>query len=234
MKVAIMQPYVFPYLGYFQLIQAVDTFVFYDDVHFIKKGFINRNSILLHGKPHSFTIPCKAISQNKRICDVELDVNEKGVSKLLKTIHQAYHKAPYFNTVFPLLESFFRLNHCTSISGLAMDSVKLMANYLNLSASWIISSKSHTGSQDLKAEQRILAIAKQEQATTYINPIGGVELYTKTHFKKEGMDLCFLKSQPILYPQFQHEFVPWLSVIDVVMFNPVEVVQQFLKDYSLL
>ncbi|PKQ46719.1 WbqC family protein [Confluentibacter flavum] len=234
MKVAIMQPYVFPYLGYFQLIQAVDTFVFYDDVNFIKKGFINRNSILVNGKAHQFTIPCSAVSQNKLIKNVPLHFDEKLRAKFIKTLHQAYKEAPFFETIFPLMEPFFNKRTYNSISDMAIDSVLLMSNYLGLDKNWVISSQTHKESQHLKKENRILAIAKKENASTYINPIGGMSLYSKAFFENQGIHLYFLQSEPIAYKQFKNEFVPWLSILDVVMFNSKEDIQTMLTTYKLI
>jgi len=233
MKVAIMQPYVFPYIGYFQLINAVDTFVFYDDVNFIKKGFINRNSILVQGKANQFTIPCKAISQNKLINEVELNIDTKWTLKFLKTIEQAYNQAKYFNDVYPLITSFFSNHTHLTISEFAIASVLLITDYLGIDKNWVTSSKTHKASQQLRKENRILNIAKKELAIIYINPIGGKVLYNKEHFKTEGIHLNFIKSNPISYMQFTSEFVPSLSILDVIMFNSIETTNRFLQQYQL-
>ncbi len=234
MKTAIMQPYVFPYIGYFQLINAVDTFVFYDDVNFIKKGFVNRNSLLVNGESYQFTIPCKSISQNKLIMDIDLSFDEKSRLKILKTIEQAYQKAPFFKIVFPFLEHFIIDNSSNKISEFAIDSVKLIANYLNLKSNWKTSSTGHFDSKKLKKEFRLFQIAKKEQTTTYINPIGGIDLYDKEDFEKENLTLKFLKSEPNTYQQFANEFVPYLSIIDVIMFNSVEQTKSLLNQYVLI
>jgi len=234
MKVAIMQPYVFPYIGYFQLIQAVDTFVFYNDVNFIKKGYINRNSILVNDESYQFTIPCKRVSQNKLIKDVELYLDEKTRLKFLKTLSQAYQEAPYFSVVFPLLDHFFKNNESLTISEFAIESILLIAKYLDLQKKWIISSESHEASKHLIKEYRILDIAKKEGASAYINPIGGYHLYSKKHFKSEEMALYFIKSLPIIYKQFSSEFVPSLSIIDILMFNNKDKVKELLNQYELI
>src|SRR5690606_3799363 len=100
MKIAIMQPYLFPYLGYFQLINAVETFVFYDDVNFIKRGWINRNQILVDNKAALFTVPLKKASQNKLINEIDMAIDEKWLSQFFKTIEQNYKNAPYFDDTF--------------------------------------------------------------------------------------------------------------------------------------
>ncbi len=234
MKIAIMQPYVFPYIGYFQLINAVDTFVFYDDVNFIKKGYVNRNSILVNGSSFQFTIPCKSVSQNKLILDIDLSFDKKSRTKLLKTIEQAYQKAPFFNDIFPLLEQFINNNTSKTISDFAIESVKLIANYLNLKKIWRVSSFRHIDTRELKKEFRLIQIAKKEQTTTYINPIGGIGLYNKEDFEKENLTLRFLKSEPNTYQQFANNFVPYLSIIDIIMFNSVEQTKSLLNQYVLI
>src|SRR5271156_6723013 len=140
MRIAIMQPYVFPYIGYFQLIHAADVFVFYDDVNYINKGWINRNKILLNNKDQLFTIPCKEASQNKLIKDVEVLQDPKSINKILLTIQPAYKKAPFYNKVFPLIEEILALSDGLTISQMAISGVKNICTYLGMNRKFIISS----------------------------------------------------------------------------------------------
>ena len=234
MRVAIMQPYVFPYIGYFQLINAVDQFIFYDDVNFIKRGYINRNNILVQEEKHRFVIPCKGMSQNKKINEVELFFDEKAKAKFLKTISLSYQKAPFFDEIYTILNKFIDSNTSKTISDFAMQSVKLIANYLELKVKWSVSSSQFNKSQALKKEARLIHITKECQADTYINPIGGQELYHKAMFKKHDISLYFLKSNPVTYQQFTNDFVPWLSIIDVLMFNSVSDIKTMLNDFELV
>ena len=234
MKAAIMQPYLFPYIGYFQLINAVDTFVFFDDVNFIKKGFINRNNLLINRERTPFTISCKKISQNKFINQTEINFDLKEAAKLLHTIKLNYSKAPYFKEVYPLLEDFFSSNNKKFISEMAADSIMLVAKYLNINTTFKYSSISHHDSISLKGEDRIISICVKEKVNQYFNPIGGVDLYNKSKFKAYNIDLNFLKPNAISYKQFNNDFVPWLSIIDVLMFNSVNNVKQQLNNYDLL
>ncbi len=233
-KIAIMQPYVFPYLGYFQLINAVDTFVFLNDVNFIKKGFINRNNILINGNKNRFTIPCKSISQNKLINKTILDFDAEAKSKFLKTLTFAYSKAPFFNDVFPLISYFITETASQSISEFAIESVKLVSNYLGLEKKWVLSSNSHSDSIEMSKEKRIINIAQKEKASVYINPIGGIELYSKIDFNNQNIQLNFLKSKEIHYKQFNNDFVPWLSIIDVLMFNKKDELAKLLSKFNLV
>jgi len=232
MKIAVMQPYTFPYIGYFQLVYACDVFVFYDDVNFIKKGYINKNFLLHKGKRTPFTFPCKAISQNKTIRDTELNITLAFAEKCCKTLEHNYKKAPFFEDVFPLIAQYITHFQERSIAAFAQGSIRLVCDYLGIERRFIQSSEAYDNAH-LKGENRILDIAVREQAKTYINPIGGKTLYTKDHFEKKGISLQFLEPKRIAYPQFQDEFVPWLSIIDVLMFNDKKTTVGYLKKYTL-
>lgn len=237
MTLAIMQPYFLPYIGYMQLMKAVDTFVLYDDVSFINRGWINRNRLLINGQEYLFTIPLKDASQNKRINEVHLADDPKWRSKLLKTIEQGYRKAPFYQSVMPLTEKI--VNFTTdSIASLVHFSLLELNQYLGLTTRLVASSEIYNN-VELKAQERILDICRQENVTRYINPIGGTELYDKPVFAQAGIELNFIKSNRIEYPQFRRgdgrsEFVPWLSIVDVLMFNDVPAVQAMLNEYELV
>ncbi|WP_031526903.1 WbqC family protein [Dyadobacter crusticola] len=232
MTIAIMQPYIFPYIGYFQLINAVDKFIIYDDVNFINKGWINRNNILVSGKAHLFTIPLKDASQNKLINEVELLKTEPWQKKLLKTIQQSYQKAPHYRKVFDLIEEIVNLDVRT-IYELTLHALTRTCAFMEIDTE-IISSSTIYNNTHLKGQARILDICKQEGASHYINPIGGMELYDKSKFEGEGIKLDFIKSLPSPYIQFKNAFVPWLSIIDILMFNNPEEIRAQLKAYELI
>lgn len=232
MTIAIMQPYIFPYIGYFQLINAVDKFIIYDDVNFINKGWINRNNILVSGQPHLFTVPLKDASQNKLIREVELAQGEPWQKKFLKTVSQSYQKAPYYGKVFVLIEEIVNLEVKT-IHELTHSALKITCAFMGIRTE-IIPSSTRYNNTELKGQERILDICKQENASHYINPIGGMELYDKDRFEKEGIRLSFIKSVASPYSQFKNAFVPWLSVIDILMFNDQEDISKHLKAYELI
>lgn len=216
MKVAIMQPYIFPYLGYFQLANAVDHFVFYDDVNFIKGGWINRNAFLANGQPQNFVIPCQGISSFKRINEIHVDIEQTRSKKILKSISQAYSKAPFFSELFPLVVDTFDSNE-TRISHVAGTSVEAVGTYLNLKCQFSYSSELFGHTRDLDREGRIIAICKELGATHYINPLGGSSLYSKDTFNKCGIEFCTLSPELISYRQKSSEFVKSLSIIDLLM-----------------
>lgn len=232
---AIMQPYFFPYIGYFQLISAADVFVFYDDVNYITQGWINRNRILINGSPSYFTIPCREASQNKLICEVEHALTPKKTNKLLRKIRFAYANAPQFETIFPVVESVFeKSSGADTISELAIESVVQSMNYIGIDTKTRLSSERYSNRSLGKAD-RLIDICKKEGAGRYINAIGGQDLYDKSYFKKQGIELEFLEPQLTKYGQNQNQFVPWLSIVDVMMFNePSQIRDQFLNNYNLI
>lgn len=227
-----MQPYIFPYIGYFQLINAVDKFVIYDDVNFINKGWINRNRILNNGKDSLFSIPLKEASQNKLINEIEVNWDTNWKSKFLKTLEQCYKKAPYYQEIFTIIEQTLYVDN-EPISKVIENNLRLICHYLDIKTE-IISSSAIYQNTHLKAQERILDICLQEKATQYINPIGGLELYDKDIFEANGIVMNFIKSNPIEYPQFKNDFVPWLSMIDVMMFNSIEKINEYLNKYELV
>ena len=185
MKIAIMQPYVFPYVGYFQLINAVDIFVFYDDVNFIKQGWINRNNILVNGQPFLFTIPLKKPSSFVKINEVMINEKMRGQwqKKFLLTLQQNYKKAPFFEEGFSIVENIFASSiDEISISKLAIKSVLEVCNYLDIDTK-IISSSTIYENKDLSGKERVIDICKKENSLHYINPIGGQELYEQSYFR---------------------------------------------------
>ncbi len=233
--VGIMQPYVFPYIGYFQLIKAVDKFVVYDDVAFINKGWINRNNILVNGKASMFTIPLIGASQNRLILDIEVDNLAAWSKKFFKTIEQSYKKAPFYNEGFRIVEQVFNLP-VVSIAELATASLKETCKYLNIETE-VVESSTIYNNQNLKAQGRILDICLQEKANHYINPIGGMAIYDKQLFADNEILLNFIKAKPIQYKQFNKDeasFVPWLSIIDLLMFCSVEEINEHLDKFELI
>lgn len=232
MKIAIMQPYVFPYIGYFQLIKDVDLFVIFDDVNFIKKGWINRNNLLSNGTAIRFTVPLKSASQNKLIRDTIVNDESEWRDDLLKTITHSYKKAPYFESVFPVVQKILD-NPENNIAYFNFLSLKEISSYLDLNTNFILSSQIE---KDLskKGSEKIIEICKSLKATVYVNAIGGIDLYSKESFDKENITLHFLKTNNIEYKQFDNDFVPWLSIIDILMFNSKEKTIQLLNEYTLI
>jgi hypothetical protein len=234
MKIAIMQPYIFPYLGYFQLVNATDKFIFYDDVNFIKQGWVNRNQILLDSHPHLYTVPLDGASSFRRINEIHLGkLFDLWRIKFRKKIEAAYRKAPYFDPVYEEIQQIIGRDY-TKISELSIASVELISKYVDLKSTFSSSSFENYRNEQLKGEDRVLDICRLENATQYINSIGGTKLYSKKAFSDRGIELFFLDTKPIFYKQFSNSFVANLSIIDVLMFNSREQVSELVSQYQLV
>ncbi|MFB0926332.1 MAG: WbqC family protein, partial [Vicingaceae bacterium] len=233
MKLAIMQPYIFPYIGYFQLINAVDTFVFYDDVNFIKRGWINRNQILINNKAHLFSIPLINASQNKLINEVEIAADSKWLKQFYTTLKQNYKKAPFFNETFQLIQSVFEEPGKT-IDELAEKSIISICNHLEIPTVFKKSSLAYPSSKGMEKADRLIDITIKSKANTYINPIGGKELYNKSYFKTKNIDLLFIENEINPYNQYNTTFIGGLSIIDALMFNDKITIKKLLTQYSLV
>jgi len=220
-KIAVMQPYAFPYFGYLQLMKAVDHFVFMDDVTFIKKGFMNRNKIISNGEEQLFTIPVLKISQNKKIN--EHYVGSGWSTKLIRSIKHSYQKSPYFEEysvhLFPLIKEL----EDKKFSDACVLIFKTIADILNITSKWHLSSS--FGVEHLKAEQKIITICNELDADMYINPIGGLDLdfYTQEIFNP--IQLRFIK---------RTDSLPSTSIIDLLFSIGAEELRNNIDKYELI
>ena len=226
-----MQPYFLPYIGYWQLLAAVDRFVVYDNIQYAKKGWINRNRFLRNGADAFFTVPLKKGSDFLNVADRAV-ADDFDPTSLLNPLAAAYRKAPFFGAVFPVIESivtaaprnlFEYLHH----------SIVVTANYLEIRTPIVVSS-AVTIDHDLKADRKVLALCTALGATRYVNAIGGRELYSVPAFAGQGVELTFMQSRPIVYEQYGNPFVPGLSIVDVMMFNSRDAVRVMLGEYDLV
>lgn len=228
MKLAVMQPYLFPYIGYFQLIYASDLFLIYDDVAYIKQGYINRNSILSTNGATRFTVPVPGASSNKLISELAFS---GGVAKVLKTIEQSYSKAPYFEDVFPIIRGTLELED-RSIASVCRKSFEDIFFYLGIEKQFKKTSELEYD-RSASARERLIALCQQFGADCYINAPGGRKLYAKPDFDEKGIDLKFLDSFPVEYSQGGAEFVPNLSIIDALMQCSPGSIRGLLSQYEL-
>ena len=231
MKVAIMQPYFLPYIGYWQLIAAVDAFVVYDNIKYTKKGWINRNRFLMNGVEAGFSLPLRKDSDF-------MDVNQRYLAdafdreNLLNRFREAYRKAPEFSSVMPLLEQIIR-NPEANLFEYILGSIRVVCGFLEIKTPLVVSS-TIACDHSLKSGERVQAICKALEADTYVNPVGGMELYSKEDFARNGIDLKFLKALPFEYSQGGSPFVPWLSILDVLMFNSKTLIKEkILNEYTI-
>lgn len=231
MKIGIMQPYFFPYLGYWQLLAAVDKYVIYDDVNFIKGGWINRNRILNNCSVQYINVRMKGASSFKKINEIEVDKDPVFIEKTKKTIINAYHKAPEFNKVYPLIESVLDCKE-KNLALYLINSIYRICTYLEINTELIISSNI-SKDELLRGEDKVIDICKKMNATIYYNAIGGKSLYDFARFREEGINLVFLKERVEPYKQNCKKFESGLSIIDVMMYNSVYSIKDMLVQYDL-
>ena len=232
MKLGIMQPYFMPSIGYFQLIAAVDVFIVYDNIKYTKKGWINRNRMLVNGADAIFSLPLKKDSDMLDIVQRELS-SEFNREKLLSQFKGAYKKAPFFNEVFPLLENIIRFKDVNLFTYIHHSLIEI-CRHLKIETQIIISSNLSIN-HELKAQEKVIALCDAMHADTYINTIGGTELYDRNQFLSHGVKLQFIRPKSFEYSQFTSPFVPWLSIVDALMFNPIELVQECINSkYELI
>lgn len=228
MNLAVMQPYLFPYIGYFQLIYASDLFLLYDDVSYIKQGFINRNSILSPNGVTRFTVPVPGASSNKLISELEFS---EDVTKVLRTIAQSYSKAPFFDEVFPIIEQAMTTKD-RSIASICVQSYEAIFAYLGLTRR-LMKTSDLEYDRSASARDRLIALCHQFEADCYINAPGGRVLYSKSDFSESGIELRFIQSLPVKYNQGTDGYVPNLSIIDVLMNCSPKKVVSLLEQYDL-
>jgi len=233
MRIAIMQPYFFPYIGYFQLINAVDEFVIYDNIKYTKKGWINRNKIFVNGKDSYITLPLRKDSDYLNVRDRYLaEIWHLKKKKMLNRLIESYRKSPNFDFVFPIIKKGIMFEEYNLFNFL-LNCLKLTKDYLEIQTPFLIASTIPIN-HELKAEKKVIEICKARNANIYLNSSGGIKLYEKDNFKNEGIDLLFHKPNYITYKQFNNSFVPSLSIIDVMMFNSKQKINELLKDYELI
>lgn len=233
MTIGIMQPYFFPYLGYFQLINAVDKFVIYDNIEYTRKGWINRNRILMGNEPYLLSLPIRNDSDYLNIDQRFLaETWPRELEKMLARIRNSYSKAPQFRAAFPVVETCLRYKE-QNLFYFLRHSIQQVVNYLGINTP-LVASSTITSTNTLKKSEKIFGLCGALGAHRYINPIGGMDLYQKEDFSGHNIELHFHKMEAISYPQFGASFVPSLSIIDVMMFNSREEIHQLLQQYTLL
>jgi hypothetical protein len=232
MKIAIMQPYLFPYIGYFQLINAADKFAIYSHVQYIKKGWINRNKILVNNHEKLFSFSIRRGSYTDTIKQTYFSPNVKTeFSKFLIMLHFSYKKAPFFYETYNLIEEILNYDDL-NVSNFILNSLRKMCGYLNIQTPILELDSIENASLD--RSERVIILCNLMESKHYINSIGGVELYDKTFFKDNGIILNFIKTRSVEYNQFGNIFVPNLSIIDIMMFNSIDRIHEMLNNFELI
>jgi hypothetical protein len=229
MKVGIMQPYFLPYLGYWQLMNAVDKYVVYDDVTYIKGGWINRNNFLVQGNAKLFTFSLESASSHKLINEIQIKDDFSNFTKFLKF---NYVKAPFYEECLALVDKIIDYEKL-NLGNFLYNSIKVIADYLNFKTDIILSSEIKKN-DELKGKDKVIHICKLLGADEYYNAIGGQELYDKKEFLTNGIKLSFVKTNIKPYKQLKNDFVGGLSILDILMFNSKEQVKEMLADFELV
>jgi len=182
--------------------------------------------MLQGGDAATFSLPLAQGSDQLMVCERELAPTFDR-RKLLSQFEGAYRKAPEFDALRPWLQDIV-LDPATNLFDYLWQSIVKVRDRLGLTTRLIVSSEV-PHDEGLRAQDKVLAICKALGATTYVNAIGGLELYEREAFATEGIELRFHKARPFEYAQFGKPFVPWLSILDVLMFNPATVVDDAVR-----
>ncbi|MBQ6591728.1 MAG: WbqC family protein [Solobacterium sp.] len=232
MKIAIMQPYFFPYIGYWQLIHASDVFLILDDVHYIKRGWINRNRILYDGKELFITNPVSHVSQNAMIMELDFVNDSEQIADMEKTIAQAYRNTPYLEQTMELVHAVLWNPH-KNIADYLEYQIRVICRYLGIETT-ILRSSAFRGSKHPTAEAGIIALTKTFHADHYINPIGGLSLYHRAAFEEAGMEISFLQTDFEALRQMSGRNQMDLSIIDLLTHYPPEMIRKMLECFDLI
>lgn len=237
MKVGIMQPYVFPYIGYFQLINYVDKWVIFDNIQYISKGWANRNRIVHPDAKKEwqyFTVPIKKHSRETKINKIEINDNFEWRCEFLRKLEGVYKKkAPYYRETINFVEECIEFR-TSSLSKWVEHTLKYTCDYLDISFDYLVFSMMNTGLNEVAhAGQWALEISDSIGATEYVNPSGGYSIFNESEFQSRNIKLRFLKTRLSPYIQRRGYFVPGLSIVDVLMWNDKEYIVSMLDDYDI-
>lgn len=235
MKLGIMQPYFFPYLGYFSLIKHTDEFILLDTVQFIRHGWIERNRILKPSNGWQYImVPLKKHSRETLIKDIEIINDQPWKEKILAQLQHYRKQAPYFSNVIGILNEIFSKEY-VSIVDLNLSSLKIICNYLGINTLIQVFSRMYIKIKPVNApDEWALNICKaQDNVDEYWNPPGGQSFFDRKKYENAGINLKFHSILFTQYNQKRNEFIPGLSILDVMMFNSVEEINKMLDNYEL-
>ena len=235
--IAIMQPYFFPYLGYFSLIKHTEKFILFDTVQFIRHGWIERNRVLKQDEGWQY-IQVPLVKKNGRstlINDIEINNNENWQNKILSQLQHYKKKAPNYLRIISLLNDIFFQKY-EDIVTLVKISLEKTLQYLSIEKELLVFSKMDLQIEKANApDEWALNICKAiEGATEYWNPPGGQCFFDKSKYDKSGINLRFHEIHLTEYNQHRGKFEPSLSILDVMMFNSVQEINKMLDNYSLI
>ena len=236
MKLAIMQPYFLPYLGYFSLIKHTDEFILLDTVQFIRHGWIERNRILKPSDGWQYImVPLKKHSRETLIKDIEINNDQQWKEKILAQLQHYKKQAPYFSNVIDILNEIFSKEYATIVD-LNLASLKTVCNYLGINTPIQVFSLMNIDIEPANApDEWALNICKAlGNVDEYWNPPGGQSFFDRKKYENAGINLKFHSAILTDYDQKRNVFEPGLSILDVMMFNSIEEINKMLDNYELL
>jgi hypothetical protein len=211
---------------------AVDVFVFHDDAQYIKAGWVNRNRILLNSEPSWLTLPVNKGATSLPIDQRYYALDDNAVVAIKNRLRGCYAQAPEYDAIYPLLCGLLDYTD-SNVASFNANLLIAIARKLGIGCNFASSSAMHVP-MGLKGQDKVIDMCRRIGATRYINPIGGLALYNGEAFSDTGIELRFLQANPTGYAQFGSTYQPFLSIIDVLMFNPIERVRTMLDDYRLV
>lgn len=236
MKLAIMQPYFFPYIGYYSVLKHVDRYIYLNNVQYIYHGWMNRNRIL-HPKEgwQYINVPIKKHSRNDVINEVIINNQIEWKKKILNQIEHYKKHAPFYGEVKQLLEKIFS-HDFERLSELNISIDQAIAEYLGITTlTDVISEMDLRYEKPVKPDEWALNICKAlGSVKEYWNAPGGKEFFDAEKYARANIDLKFLKINLHPYKQKGNQFEAGLSIIDGMMFNSVEEINKMLDDFMFI
>jgi hypothetical protein len=235
MKIAIMQPYFFPYVGYYSLIKYSERFILFDTPQFIYHGWIERNRILKPIEGWQYVkVPLIKHSRSSVIKDVFIKKNEQWQEKIIAQLQHYKKQAPFFKSTMQIIEQIKYMDF-NNIVDLNIKILELTCSYLNIDCNFSVFSRMNSVIEDVKEpDEWALNISKAIGANEYVNPPGGQEFFNKNKYEKNNIKLTFLKNRLNPYNQHRTTFEAGLSIIDVMMFNSPNEISKIINDYELI
>lgn len=235
MKLGIMQPYFFPYIGYFSLICQSDKFIFFDTPQYISSGWVNRNRILKSdGTPGYITVPVVKAARETAIKDICIS-NPEWKQSFFGQLTAYKRKAPKYKDTLEFLHEILDCKEYVYLSELNIDTLIKTSEHIGIHTEFETYSKMNLDIEQVNApDEWALNITKALGGDTYINPPGGMSFFDPDKYRNSNIRLQFLKSNLKPYIQRIGRFEPGLSIIDVLMFCDTDEIRNLLEDFEII
>lgn len=236
MKIGIMQPYFFPYIGYFSLIKYVDKFIFFDTPQYISHGWVNRNRILdQKGNPDYITVPIKKVSRETPIKEIEISMDKNWRETIVGKLSVYKRKAPNYDAVINFVKDILYGSEYSNLSELNCMSIERTCEMIGLTNDFSVFSKMDLQIGQVNApDEWALYITRALQGDIYVNPPGGQSFFDKEKYESNNIKLQFLESRLRPYIQRIGRFEPGLSILDAMMFCKNDEIKDMLEDYRII